>query len=540
MIDLKILLAAFDELEADGVSREVTIQILKEAFESIFKKKNYEDTRVECDIKPVEGEINIYLVKTVVDEVNDDNIEISLEDAREVDSNIQVGDDFKTKCEIDDFTKADALRFKSVLRQKIKEAQKAAIYEAYSDKEGELITGVVEKIEDNFTLVNIGRTTVVLPDKHKIGEEQFYVGQTIKVYLTNVHSLSGGPKINVSRSDAGFLKRLFEEEIPEVFDGTVVVKDIARDAGERSKVSVYSTDPTVDPIGSCIGPGGNKIQKICAQLGREKIDIVQYHDYPGLFIAEALKPAQVLQVKLNEENKSAIAIVKNDDLRVAIGKRGINAVLAVKLTGWKIDIKEIDVALSEGIIGESIDEMNDKEALLAVERRRKELLLANERELKEIAARQEAKAQEKLEEVAPVEVEEYLPVEEEIEETPVEETPDEEKVEETPVEENVEEKVEEKVEEVKVEYNPVHLQPKTSLADLEKQIEEEKKQAKQVQPSKRKPKKEEVIVKPVPQTPGMSIYTDEELEEMDYEDEEEENTYDDDVDYSDYDKYYED
>ena len=525
MLDAKIFLKAVDELEEKGISREVTIQALKESFESIFKKKNYEDTRVECDINVEKATIEIFSIKTIVEDVMDDNLEIALEDALLENPEAKVGEDHRTLHTLDSFTKADAMKFKSVLRQKIKEAEKAAIYAAYSDKEGELITGVVEKVEPGrFTLINIGRTTVSLHDSQKIGDETFKVGQTIKVYLSQVNSLSSGPKFFVSRADAGFLKRLFEEEIPEIFDGTVVIKEIAREAGERSKVAVYSTDPNVDPIGACIGTGGSKIQKICSQLGKEKIDIVLFHEYPGLYIAEALKPAGVIGVKLNEEAHTATAIVKNDELRVAIGKRGINAILAVKLTNWKIDIKEQDVAISEGIVADTLDQMARKEETMLLERRRQELLKLTEKE------------NEVVEEVE-VSVEEETPVVEETPEEVVETKVEDVKVEITPVVEET--KVEE---EPVVEYNPVRMQPKVSLADLEKQIEEEKKKKTQQTFKKKTFKKEEVEeeeeVKKVEPTNYMSIYTDEELEEFEYEDEEENQYDDDDIDYSEYDSYY--
>lgn len=535
MLDAKIFLKAIDELEEKGISRDVTIQALKESFESLFKKKNYEDTRVECNIDVEKATIEIFSVKTIVEEVMDDNLEIALEDAILENPDAKVGEDFKTPHTIDSFTKADAQKFKSVLRQKIKEAEKAAIYAAYSDKEGELITGVVEKIEPGkFTSVNIGRTTVYLYDAHKIGDEQFHVGQTIKVYLSQINSLSSGPKFYVSRADAGFLKRLFEEEIPEIYDGTVVIKDIAREAGERSKVAVYSTDPNVDPIGACIGQGGTKIQKICSQLGKEKIDIVLYHEYPGLYIAEALKPANVVGVKLNEEAHNAIAVVRNDELRVAIGKRGINAILAVKLTNWKIDIKEQDVAFAEGINADSLDQMARKEDTMILERRRAELLKQVEKEtvveepvVEETPVTEETPV---IEGVETVEVENTI----EVKETQVEE-----------VKESVPAVEEESVkeEEPVVEYNPVRMQPKVSLADLEKQIEEEKKKKTQQTATKKKTfKKEEEVeeeeVKKVSPTNYMSIYTDEELEEFEYEDEEENEYDDEDIDYSEYDSYY--
>jgi N utilization substance protein A len=531
MLDTKVFLNAIDALETNnGIAREVTIEALKEAFASIFKKKGYEDTVVEVNIIPEIGEISIYTVKKVVEAVEDDALEIDLEDAREVYPDIQIGDEFKEKQDIEEFTKADALKFKSILKQKIKEAEKAATYATYAEKQGELINGVVEKVEPKYTIINIGRTSVTLSDSHKIGDEKFEMGQTIKVYLAEVNADTKGPVIKVSRSDPGFLKRLFEEEIPEIFDGTVVIKGVARKAGERAKVSVSSNDSNVDPIGACIGQAGTKIQKICQQLGKEKIDIVQYHEYPGAFIAEALKPAEVLGVKLDEENHSAIAVVKNDDLRVAIGKRGINAVLAVELTKWKIDIKELDDALAEGIDYETVDVMKAKDTSLVLAKKRDELIKAR-------AAQQEAIASETSVEETPVEevTEEVAPVNETVE-TPVEETV------ETPVEEVKEEAP---VEEVKVEYNPVKLNKDFSLSDLEKELESEKKKPQQtnrkkfVKKDKEEEKEETPVVKTEPKN-YMPIYTEEEEEEFE-DDDDEVSKYDDDrFDEYDSDEYYED
>lgn len=532
MVDLKQFLKAIDEFENYGIAKEITIQALKEAFSSLFVKKNYEDTRVEVNIDQDKGDISINLIKTVVENEKenelDDNIEITLDEAREIKPDINLGDDLYIPVEIDDFKKADALKFKSVFKQKIKEAEKQVIYQAFADKKGELITGVVEKIEPDYTLVNIGRTSVKLPNSRKIGDEMFSIGQNIKIYLSEINSASGGPQLIISRSDGGFLKRLFEEEVHEVYDGTVVIRDVARNAGERSKISVYSTVDNVDPIGACIGPGGTKIQKICSQLGKEKIDVVEYHEYPGLFIAESLKPAEVLGVNFDEETHSAIAVVKNDGLRVAIGRKGVNVFLAHKLTGWKIDIKEQDTAISEGITYLTIDQMLRKEEEIKLEKRRNELLKANE--------------------IEKADVKEEVIVDEEVETLP-EDTYEEEKVEETPV--KVEEKVEEAPVEIPFEEQKVEVnlsQPRVSLADLEKQIEQDKKKN-QVQPKKKFVKKnEEIIDKPQvkedeekeevkPTFNAMPIYSDEELEEFENE-EEEENSYDDDIDYSDYDSYY--
>ncbi len=548
MLDTKVFMQAIEELEKIGIAHDVTIQALKEAFESIFKKKGYEDTRVEVEIDEKKGLIDIYCIKTVVENVEDDNIEVEYDEIKDEYPDVKIGDDFRIKHELENFSKADISKFNSVLRQKIKEAEKTAIYNAFSDKTGEIITGVVEKIEDRYTLVSIGgtgkNTSVVLPNSQKIGQEEFKIGQQIKVYLSEVNSATSGPQLHISRSEPGFLKRLFEEEIPEVYNGQVVIKDIAREAGERSKVSVYSTDETLDPIGACIGQAGTKIKKICDQLNHEKIDICLYHEYPGLLIAEALKPAKVIAVKLNEEEKSAVAIVENGDLRVAIGKRGINVVLAVKLTNWKIDIKEQDVAIAEGIVGEDLNDMTIKEHELLLQKQRDEIFkqIAEEKQITPVEEKVEVEAET-----------ETTVAEPETQETPASEetkvdvdeivlpTKEEIKAEEKPVEE-----------EPKVVYNPVKMQPTTSLSDLEKQIEEEKKKKSSQAPAKKKFKKddeEEVKPQPKKQKPQeekknqdnyMSIYTDEELEEFDAEDEEED-MYDEDIDsYDEYDKYYED
>ena len=537
MVDVKQILNAIDEFEnVYGTSKEVVVQNLKEAFCSLFVKKNYEDTRVECNIDIDAGDIQIKLIKTIVDNDReddlDDNIEITLEEALEENPEAKIGEDFYTDIPLDSLTKAEVIKVMSIFKQKCKESEKQAVYQAFQDKRGELITGVVEKVEPNFTIINIGRTTVNLSNNRKIGDEQFQIGEHVKVYISEISSTTGKTQLLVTRAEGGFLKRLFEEEVHEIYDGTVVIKDVARHAGERSKVSVYSTSENVDPIGACIGPGGSKIQRICAQLNKEKIDVVEYHECPGLFIAEALKPAEVIGVSVDEETHSAIAVVQNDGLRVAIGRKGINVVLAVKLTGWKIDIKELDTALGEGIVYKSIDELKREDQELVLLKRREALLRTNEEEQMnhddEIMTLEEPVIadEEEIEEIE-------LPV---VEETKVQE-------EETPVhEEVVEEEKEEEIpfEEQKVEVNLT--QPRISLEELENQIEQDKKK-KQVQPKKKFVKKEEEKVEEVkeekePSYTAMPIYSDEELEE--FEDEEEENSYDDDIDYSEYDEYYDD
>lgn len=542
MIDAKQFIKALDELEATkGISKESIIKALKEAMEKGFVKQldsanngDLEEAKVRVDIDAKKGSIDMFILKNVVEEVEDDCLEISLEDANKDGKTYQIGDIYEIPVSTDDLTKLSAQNIKSVLRQKISEAEKLAIYEAFIDKKGEMIQGIVEKVDERSTIVNLGRTSVYLPNSQKIPGETFRVGEQIKLYIVDVLSTTKGAQINVSRSDAGFLKRLFEEEIHEIYEGIVMIKDIAREAGERSKIAVVTNNPNVDPIGACIGPNGSRIQKICTSLGntkeKEKIDIIAYHTNPGLFIVDALKPATVVGVVLNEAEKRAVAVVRNNELSLAIGKRGVNARLAVKLTGWNIDIKEQDEAMKAGILYVSPEELKRQE------------------DMKKFNLEQ---ASEKIEET----VEHLEQVEES--ETPVEEEPIvEEKVEtqKEAVPEKVEavEEQEENVEkEVKVETTTVAT--KVKLADLEKELENEKKRrdrqnqyyshkkkfTKDTDSEEEKEIKEEKIPS-VDRSTYMSIYTDEELEELDREEEDNEYEDEDEIDYDEFDSYYDD
>jgi N utilization substance protein A len=242
-----------------------------------------------------------------------------------------------------------ALHVKQVLRQKIREAEKQVVYDAYIDKKDDIIMGVIERVEKTYCLINVGKANALMPSNMFIPNEKYSVGQHVKVYIVDVDKSSQGAQVIVSRNDSNFLKRLFESEIVEVYDGSVEIRSIARDPGERAKVAVSSRDKNIDPTGACIGVKGMRIQKISNQLANEKIDVVQFHEEPELYIAESLKPANVYGMLLNPEMKSVVAIVPNEQLSLAIGKKGQNARLAVKLTGWKIDIKTVDAALAEKI-----------------------------------------------------------------------------------------------------------------------------------------------------------------------------------------------
>ena len=552
-----LLLAAVEELEATkGVSKEVILQALKEAMIKGYKKQiggREEDTNIRVDINSDTGDISMCQVKDVVleNDVEDDFLQISVEDANALDKSkkYKVGDEFIISSSPDDLTKAVAMSIKSILKQKFAEAEKDVLYEAFKDKIGTMITGKVEKADERGVSVNIGRTSVYLPHNQMIGDERFNVGDSIKLFVNNVSGGTKGAHIVVTRSGEGFLKCLFTEEIHEIYDGTIVIKGIAREAGERSKVAVYTEDPNVDPAGACIGPNGSRIQKIVGQLGngmaKEKIDIIGYSDVPGLFIMEALKPAHVVGIVMGEE-KSATAIVKDDSLSLAIGRKGVNVRLAVRLTGYNIDIKTESVAEEEGVEYQSYEE-----------------LLALDQDAKQKAAY--AKLQAQFANAEPQTVLPGLPEgyvapqervykeenEDELNEALVEASEKEELK--APVKE--EKVVEQEVKEEVVEEKPaepvkeeVKVKTTTSLEDLEKSLSEEsnKKASKTDRRSNKKKKdeaKEDENTKGALDTSGaerMSIYTEEELREMEEEEREEEEDYDDDVDYDDYDEYYDD
>ena len=280
-------LAALEEIEASkGISKETILQFLEESLIKAYRKQlGGDDADVRASIDPEKGTIELCQVKNVVKEVEDDFLEISVEDANALDpkKKYKAGDEFVIEAPIDELRKATAMSVKSMLKQKFAEAEKSILYETFKDKIGTIITGKVEKVDERGISVNIVKTSVYLPKKELIGDERFIVGETIKIYVDDVASGTKGAHIVVSRSKEGFLKCLCAEEIHEIYDGTIQIKGIAREAGERSKVAVYSPDPKIDPAGACIGPNGSRIQKIVSQLGngginKEKIDIIGYSD----------------------------------------------------------------------------------------------------------------------------------------------------------------------------------------------------------------------------------------------------------------------
>lgn len=537
-----------------GIKKEQILEIIKNAFANAYIKnvlKGGDDAKVEVELDEEKPSIDLYYVRKVVasdDDIQDDYLEISKEAALEIGpkSKVKVGEDFKEKVDLDDFMDKYAKKVMDNMKQKIAEIEKAILFDMYKDKIGEMITGIVEKSDENSTLVNIGRTSVTLNEHAKIGNEKFEVGQQIKLYVKDVSvSSKHGAQILVSRSDNGFLRRLLEEEISEVYDGTVIIKDIARKAGERSKISVYTNDPNVDPVGSCIGPNGARIQKVMSELfnGRdnERIDVINYSDNPAIYIAESLKPAPILGVNLNEESKEALIVVRPESKSLAIGKAGQNVSLASRLTGWKVKIKDENEALEEGLTYKPYEEVVAEDQK---QRSKKEYELY----LKSLASKQDAKptAEVNEEEVKTSEVTSYE-VNEEVE--PYESSSATEIKEEVPTEEKEEAKVESKVD-TSVKQD---VQTTKTLEELEKQLEIEKeREEKKNQKPKRTARKDLFETEKVKEKTNtkedeakkanyMSIYTDEELSALEAEENYDDyDDYDDDIDYDEYDEYYDD
>ena len=544
-------LKALEEIEIQkGISKEVTIKALEEAMAKGFRKQlGGDDALVRVTIDPEKGTIDMVHIKMVVKEVEDDFLEISEEDAQAIDPKYHAGDEFIIPATVDDIKKATAMSVKSVLKQKFAEVEKGMLYEAFKDKINTMITGKVEKMDERGATVNIGKTSVFLPRNQMIGDEKFVPGDYIKLFVSDVASGSKGAHIDVSRANEGFLRCLFNEEIHEIYDGSIIIKGIAREAGERSKVAVFSPDPNIDPAGACIGPNGSRIQKIVGQLGngnaKEKIDIIGYSENDGLFIMEALKPARVVGINVNKEEKSATAIVKDDSLSLAIGKKGVNARLAVKLTGFKIDIKTETEAYEEGYEFQSYEElaaqeMENKEKAI-MEARAMEYENNNPSVLPGLPEGYVAPQERVYEEESNAELAEALEEASEkeelvapVEETPVSEAPNNEAKEEAPV--------------VKEEKETKAVKTTTSLEDLEKSLEQEanKQKAKANQKRRNNKKKEEEeeeeVATPISGTTGprMSIYTEEELREMEEEESRESEEEEEDVDYDEYDDYYDD
>lgn len=335
------LMKALEQIEEEkGIGKEVIIEAIEAALLSAYKK-NYgasaQNMRIEVDRET--GEMRAYQIRTIVEQVEDEHAQIAIDEAREWDPTAKVGDMVEIEVTPRDFGRIAAQTAKQVVVQRLREAERDLVYKEFRDREGDIVTGTVQRIERKNVYLDLGRIEAVLPPTEQIPRESYRQSERIKAYVVEVRQGTRGPQIVVSRTHPGLLKRLFELEVPEIYEGIVEIKAIAREAGGRSKIGVASRDKNVDAVGSCVGPKGSRVQAIVDELKGEKIDIVPWNPDTAMFVAGALSPAKVTRVEIAEETKTALVIVPDNQLSLAIGREGQNARLAAKLTGWRIDIK---------------------------------------------------------------------------------------------------------------------------------------------------------------------------------------------------------
>ena len=396
-------LLALTQLAAEkNLSKEVVLSAVEAALTSAFKKEGLgSQSAVSVKVHPTTGRVRLFTTKTVVEEPEDSHSEISLAEAQKIKPDVQLNDVLNVETLVPtNAGRIAAQTARQVVLQRLREQERELVYSEYADKEGDIVSGIVQRVEPKQIIIELGRTEAILPPSEQVRTEHYRRGQRLKVYLLEVQRSTKGPQLIVSRTHRNLVRRLFELEVPEVYNGTVEVKAIAREPGYRSKVAVAARQEGIDPVGSCVGLRGIRIQNIISEIEGEKIDVVQWHSDAALFIANALSPAQVLSVQIDKEEASAVVVVPDRQLSLAIGKDGQNARLAAKLTGWKIDIKAASVAEQE------------KAAL-----REKEALEEATVQLEEVVAEPAA-----IEEPLPPVAEEIVPAEA-IEEAPVEEKP---------------------------------------------------------------------------------------------------------------------
>lgn len=351
--------------EEKGIDKDVLMETLEAALISAYKKNFKSSGNVAVIFDEEAGKMKINAQKTVVEEVEDEQEEISLEEAKEMNLNYEIGDTVEIEVTPKNFGRIAAQAAKQVVTQRVREAERGVIFSEYADREEDVMTGIIQRVDPNFVFVDLGKIEAKMAKAEQIDTENYQVHDRIKVFVNKVENTSKGPQIYISRSHPGLLKRLFEMEVPEIYDGTVEVKSISREAGDRSKISVHADNPDIDPVGSCVGTRGQRVQAVVDELNGEKIDIVQYSDDPVVYVSNALSPSKVIDVQVDEEEKATTVIVPDYQLSLAIGKRGQNARLAAKLTGWKIDIKSESTAKEEGLIEERVllDDDNDDDFL---------------------------------------------------------------------------------------------------------------------------------------------------------------------------------
>lgn len=538
-IKVKDIAKALQGIETDRkLTKEIVEDALKEALTKAYRKHiEIPDAYVRVDI--IDDTIHIYHERMVVEEVEDDELEIELEEARKENPNIQLGDMVDEEVDFTDFERAAVVLAKNVMKQKIREAEKALVYEEYCDKVDEMVLGTIETVEEKFVVVNIGKTYAVMKKSDQIPTEHYKEGDNILVVITEVNKETKGAQVLVSRATPVFVRRLFEREVPEIYNGIIEIKAIARDPGERCKIAVYSHNENIDPIGACIGPRGSRVQTIINELHGEKIDIFEWSDNISELIANALSPSVGVAVIPNETVKDGlIVVVPDNQLSLAIGKRGKNARLAVKLTNHKIDIKSetemqelgIDYMAISAKMQQEYEEKKAKERAYKQQQKIEELK-SNESEIENIDVADFTYEDEEMDAVEEHAEDTLFEKENTVKETEQEKEVDEMEEAARIAKQNRKEKTAADVKEYTSKFE--------SMADASNKQEEVVSK-----PKKEKEKVEEekkpVEVKKFNYEDMKPIYSEEELAEIEEQEYEEENAWDDDVDYEEYDEYYDD
>ena len=340
-IDNKELILALEELEKEkGIKKEYLLESIETALVTAYKRNFDSLENVKVVMDPQTGATHVYAIREVMEMANDEDTEISLEEAKTIDKNYKIGDFVETEIVPRDFGRIAAQTAKQVIIQKLREAEREIIYTEYNERKGEIVSGIIQKADKSIVVMDLGKLEGVMPTKEQIPTEKYRVNDKIKGYVLDVEKgAKGAPHVIVSRSHPDFVRKLLEFEIPEIYEGVIEIKSVSRDPGYRSKVAVYSPDPNIDPVGSCVGQKGVRIQNVINELNGEKIDVIEWNSDPAIYISAALLPAQIMAVDIKQEEKFAQVIVPDNQLSLAIGKSGQNARLAAKLTNWKIDIK---------------------------------------------------------------------------------------------------------------------------------------------------------------------------------------------------------
>ena len=343
-IDNKQLIVAIQELEKEkGIKKDYLLDSIESALLTAYKRNYNSQENVKVVVDRETGASHLYSVKEVVEHAENPILQISLEEARKIDKEAQIDGTVDVELVPKNFGRIAAQTAKQVIIQKLREAEREIIYSEYSERKGEIVSGIIQKADQNIVVMDLGKVEGVMPAKEQIPTEKYHVNDKIKGYILDVEKgAKGVPQVIISRACPEFVKKLFEFEIPEIYEGVIEIKAVSRDAGSRSKVAVYSPNENIDPVGSCVGQKGVRIQNVINELNGEKIDVIEWNADLSIYISSALLPAQVMAVDIDEENRIAQVIVPDDQLSLAIGKSGQNARLAAKLTGlsdWRIDIK---------------------------------------------------------------------------------------------------------------------------------------------------------------------------------------------------------